>query len=76
MRGLQLRRNFYSLYDDFRKKLAVIQEASQSLRNSSTFRELLDVWNLYILSLYSFLLLLTLGLWLIVGHSDGGELYE
>jgi cytokinesis protein len=43
MRGLQLRRNFHSMYDDFRKKLGVIQEASQSLRNSTTFRELLDV---------------------------------
>jgi cytokinesis protein len=43
MRGLQLRRNFYSMYDDFRKKLGIIQEASQSLRNSTTFRELLDV---------------------------------
>jgi hypothetical protein len=43
MRGLQLRRNFHSMYDDFRKKLGVIQDASQGLRNSTNFRELLDV---------------------------------
>ena len=31
------------MYDDFRKKLGVIQDASQGLRNSTSFRELLDV---------------------------------
>jgi len=74
MRGLQLRRNFHSMYDDFRKKLSVIQEASQSLRNSTTFRELLDVRTPHFPCLYSFLLLSTLGL--ITGYSDGGKLYE
>ena len=43
MRGLELRRTFNSLYDDFRKKLGTIQEACQVLRNSTAFRELLDV---------------------------------
>ena len=43
MRGLELRRNFNGLYDDFRKKLAIIREACQSLRNSTNFREILDV---------------------------------
>jgi len=57
MRGLQLRRNFYSMYDDFRKKLSAIQEASQSLRNSTTFRELLDVRTPRFPCLYSFPLL-------------------
>ena len=47
MRGLQLRRNFHGMYDDFRKKLGIIQEASQGLRNSTAFRELLDVHALY-----------------------------
>jgi cytokinesis protein len=45
MRGLQLRRNFHGMYDDFRKKLGIIQEASQGLRNSTSFRELLDVFD-------------------------------
>lgn len=43
MRGLELRRNFAGTYDDFRKKLGIIQEASQSLRQSTNLRELLDV---------------------------------
>lgn len=43
MRGLELRRNFHGMYDDFRKKLGIIQEASQGLRNSTSLRELLDV---------------------------------
>jgi cytokinesis protein len=48
MRGLELRRNFIGMYDDFRKKLGVIQEASQGLRNSTNFRELLDVRPLHV----------------------------
>lgn len=77
MRGLQLRRNFHSMYDDFRKKLAVIQEASQSLRNSTTFRELLDVLphkiprNAVFVFFYAFLSRIDGA-----GHFDGGELHE
>ena len=63
MRGLELRRNFYGMYDDFRKKLGIIQEASQGLRNSTTFRELLDVSPVN-------------GGRLMIGYSNGGELYE
>jgi len=44
MRGLELRRNFAGMYDDYRKKLGIIQEASQSLRQSTNLRELLDVF--------------------------------
>jgi hypothetical protein len=62
MRGLELRRNFSGMYDDFRKKLGTIQEASQGLRNSTTFRELLDVFA------SSFAL--------IAGHIVSWELYE
>jgi cytokinesis protein len=43
MRGLELRRNFAGSYDDFRKKLGVIQEAGHGLRQSTNLRELLDV---------------------------------
>lgn len=43
MRGLELRRNFHGMYDDIRKKLGIIQEASQSLRDSAALREILDV---------------------------------
>lgn len=43
MRGLELRRQFHGMYDDFRKKLGVIQDASEGLRKSMNFRELLDV---------------------------------
>jgi hypothetical protein len=72
MRGLQLRRNFHSMYDDFRKKLGIIQEASQSLRNSTTFRELLDVYPPSKATRIScFIRGLT-----VTGHFDGGELHE
>ena len=50
MRGLELRRNFHGMYDDFRKNLGVVQEASQGLRNSSSFRELLDVFSIWIMA--------------------------
>lgn len=61
MRGLELRRNFIGIYDDFRKKLGVIQEASQGLRNSTNFREFLDV---------------TAPKMLMAGYLDGWKLYE
>jgi hypothetical protein len=63
MRGLELRRNFLGMYDDFRKKLGIIQDASQGLRNSTNLRELLDVIFVCVAGL-------------MIGHADGGKLHE
>jgi hypothetical protein len=50
------------MYDDFRKKLGIIQEACQGLRKSTSFRELLDVF--------------VFPMKANVDYFDGGELYE